>query len=101
MKLFKVNPGKFEILENWGKFLTNHSAMVRKLLEQENCTREFFYAFKIGNQWYVIGHMEGKNFKKPSKHFINSQHKRILKISLKTLKLKKIYDIKAPSLIQS
>lgn len=92
MKLYKLK--NFNKLKNWGKFLHANEKTVKKLLEAENATREYFYAFKINGEFYAIAGMEGKDFKPAIRHFINKKHKAILEECLEeVLPIKKIYDL--------
>ncbi|HVY67869.1 MAG TPA: DUF6176 family protein [Patescibacteria group bacterium] len=97
MKLYKVKPGKVAALKKWGAFLNANAGKVKRLLKQENCSREFFYLFKIGRSYYAIIHMEGGPFKTPNNDPINQKHKKVLKDCLepRPLSLKTLYDFSA------
>lgn len=96
MKCFKLKPGTEKILKDWGVQL--QTALLTEALEslrQENCTHEVLKLFKIKNEYYVIGYMEGDDMLPAQDSEINTKHKAILKQCLgEEVELEVVYDLK-------
>lgn len=96
MKLFKLKKGKEQDLLDWGRELSGplkDEAIIT--LQEENCTRESSYMFKVGDDYYLIGHMEGENLQKPSDRKINQRHRHILEDCIEEeVDLTIVYDLK-------
>lgn len=97
MKLYKVKPNKLSVLKDWANFLTTNEETAKQLLQEENCSREFFYFFHLNGSDYVIAHMDGGPFTTPSSHEINIKHKEVPKECLEpeSIQATALYDITA------
>ncbi len=64
-------------------------------LKEEHCTREVFYTFAIGNDTYVVAHMEGENILPANlDRDINIKHRQIMTESIaQVVNLDLLYDI--------
>lgn len=79
MKLYKLKKDKVKDLREWIEELKSFDPLLlSKLLKEENCTKESMGLFEIDGEIYLIGHMEGGPFQKPSNNKINIKHKQVL-----------------------
>jgi hypothetical protein len=97
MKVYKLKPNKRNELLNWGKQLMSiYYQEALKAISEENCSREFGFAFSIGNDDYAVLHMEGGTILPPTDRNLNKRHKEILKDCIDhKLELTEIYDLVA------
>lgn len=97
MKILKVKPGKEGVIQEWGKkLMTGYAQEAREALREENVSHEFFYLFKIGNDYYIAAHMEGDNIVPPNlNRELNRKHREVLKECVEeAVELEELYDIK-------
>jgi len=96
MKIYKIKKDQENKFLEWGEKLSNEfKEEAIQSLREENCTREMFYLFKIGEDYFAAGHMEGSNIKPSTDTELNREHKKILKECLDdSITLSEVYNLK-------
>ena len=98
MRIYKLKPHKENILREWSRrLMTDLRPEAVASMREENCTREYFYLFCIGDTYYFAANMEGDNIIAASESLdINVQHKAILRECVEEkIELETLYDIRA------
>lgn len=81
MKIFRLRKDKVELFKSWAQEVST-SLLYESLeaLKEENCTREIFIMFNIGQDTYIAAHMEGDDIvPSNAERSINIKHKEIMK----------------------
>lgn len=96
MKVFQLKPGFQDVVLGWGKKLMGeHKQEALESLREEQCSRELGFLFKIGGQWYMVGHMEGNNILPATDRPLNRKHQALLReCILCEVPLVEVYDLK-------
>lgn len=75
--------------------MSDLNEQARETLREENCTREYFFLFKIGETYFAVGNMEGENIIPPTDRDINRQHKAVMQECFEEkIELQEVYDLK-------
>lgn len=78
INIFKVKEGKLDTLLSWCKELsTTHKMEALETLKEEEVTHEYLGVFKIDNQYYAVGFMEGKGLPATDRD-LNKKHREIM-----------------------
>ena len=84
MKLFRIKPGKKELLLAWGRRLQEDPEALETLRE-EGISFEGFFFFHFNGEDYAIGISDNPNPLPASNRPINQEHKRVLKECLESV----------------
>lgn len=96
LKVYKVKPGKASVLLAWGaRLMSDLHSEALETLNEEHCTRESFFLFKINETYFAVANMEGDSISPAVGREINAQHKAVLRECLEEkIELQEVYDLK-------